>query len=163
MQRAERILQRRFNMKVILLQDVKKLGKKDQTIEVSDGYAANYLIPHRLAVQASKKSNEILQVQQADAQAQFDANQAKARELAEKLKGITVEFKLRTGKDGKCFGNVSLKQIEEALQNQYSITIDKRKFLDKGPLDTLGYYHLRIELFKGVEGVINVHIEGDNR
>lgn len=149
-------------MKVILLQDVKKLGKKDQIIEVSDGYAANYLIPHRLAVQASKKSNEILEAQKADAKAQFEANQQQARELAEKLKGITLEFKLRTGKDGKCFGNVSLKQIEEALAQQYSITIDKRKFIDKGPCDTLGYFHLRIELFKGVEGVINVHINGEN-
>ena len=150
-------------MKVILLQDVKKIGKKDQIVEVSDGYANNFLIPHRLAVQASKKSNEILQAQQAETKAQFEANQQKARELAKQLESLTLEFKLRTGKDGKCFGNVSLKQIEEALLNQHSITIDKRKFLDKGPLDTLGYYHLRIELFKGVEGVINVHIEGDNK
>lgn len=150
-------------MKVILLQDVKKLGKKDQIIEVSDGYASNYLIPHRLAVQASKKSNEILAAQQAETKAQFEANQKQAQELAERLKNLTLEFKLRTGKDGKCFGNVSLKQIEEALLSQHNIQIDKRKFLDKGPLDTLGYYHLRIELFKGVEGVINVHIEGDNK
>ena len=150
-------------MKVILLQDVKKLGKKDQIIEVSDGYASNYLIPHRLAVQASKKSNEILAAQQAETKAQFEANQKQAQELAERLKNLTLEFKLRTGKDDKCFGNVSLKQIEEALLCQHNIQIDKRKFLDKGPLDTLGYYHLRIELFKGVEGVINVHIEGDNK
>ena len=150
-------------MKVILLQDVKKIGKKDQIVEVSDGYANNFLIPHRLAVQASKKSNEILQAQQAETKAQFEANQQKARELAKQLESLTLEFKLRTGKDGKCFGNVSLKQIEEALLNQHSIAIDKRKFLDKVPLDTLGYYHLRIELFKGVEGVINVHIEGDNK
>ena len=163
MRRVERMFLRRLSMKVILLKDVKKLGKKDQIIEVSDGYAANYLIPNRLAVQASKKSNEILQAQQADAKAQFELNQQNARELAERLKNLTVEFKLRTGKDGKCFGNVSLKQIEEALLGQHNITIDKRKFLDKGPLDTLGYYHLRIELFKGVEGVINVHIEGDNK
>ena len=149
-------------MKVILLQDVKKLGKKDQVIEVSDGYAANYLIPHRLAVQVTKKSNEVLAQQKEDERKLFEANKAQAQALAEQLKDIVLEFKLRTGKDGKCFGNVSLKQIEEALAKQ-NITIDKRKFIDKGPLDTLGYYHLKIELFKGVEGVINIHIDEERK
>ena len=149
-------------MKVILLQDVKKLGKKDQIIEVSDGYAANYLIPHRLAVQVTKKSNEVLATQKEEERQQFEANQAEARQLAKTLEGITLEFKLRTGNNGKCFGNVSLKQIEETLAAQ-NITIDKRKFIDKGPLDTLGYYHLRIELFKGVEGVVNVHIDEEKK
>ena len=101
-------------MKVILLQDVKKLGKKDQVIDVSDGYAANYLIPHRLAVQVTKKSNEVLAEQKEAERQQFEANKAEAQKLAKTLEGITLEFKLRTGKDGKCFGNVSLKQIEEA-------------------------------------------------
>ena len=149
-------------MKVILLQDVKKLGKKDQIIEVSDGYAANYLIPHRLAVQVTKKSNEVLAQQKEEERQQFEANKAEAQKIAKVLEGITLEFKLRTGNNGKCFGNVSLKQIEEALAEQ-KISIDKRKFIDKGPLDTLGYYHLRIELFKGVEGVVNVHIEAEGK
>ena len=149
-------------MKVILLQDVKKLGKKDQVIDVSDGYAANYLIPHRLAVQVTKKSNEVLAEQKEAERQQFEANKADAQQLAKTLEGITLEFKLRTGKDGKCFGNVSLKQIEEALANQ-KITIDKRKFIDKGPCDALGFYHLRIELFKGVEGVVNVHIQEEGK
>ena len=145
-------------MKVILLQDVKKIGKKDQIVEVSDGYANNFLIPHRLAVQASKKSNEILQAQQAETKAQFEANQQKARELAKQLESLTLEFKLRTGKDGKCFGNVSLKQIEEEFLARFNITIDKRKFLDKGPLDHVGFYNLKLELHKGVLCNVKVHI-----
>ena len=145
-------------MKVILLQDVKKLGKKDQVIEVSDGYASNYLIPHRLAVQVTKKSNEVLAAQKEEERQQFEANKAKAQELAKVLEGLTLEFKLRTGNNGRCFGNVSLKQIEEELTKQ-NITIDKRKFIDKGPLDSLGYHKLRIELYKGVVGMINVHIQ----
>ena len=149
-------------MKVILLQDVKKLGKKDQVIEVSDGYASNYLIPHRLAVQVTKKSNEVLAAQKEEERQQFEANKAKAQELAKMLEGLTLEFKLRTGNNGRCFGNVSLKQIEEELTKQ-NITIDKRKFIDKGPLDSLGFYHLRIELFKGVEGIINVHISEEGK
>ena len=150
-------------MKVILLKDVKKLGKKDQVVEVSDGYAANYLIPNRLAVQATKKSNEILENQQEEARQQFLANQNAAKDVAKTLESLTLEFKLRVGSNGKCFGNVSLKQIEEVLLAKHQITIDKRKFIDKGPLDQLGFYHLKIELYKGVTGVINVHISEEGK
>ena len=150
-------------MKVILLKDVKKLGKKDQVVEVSDGYAANYLIPNRLAVQATKKSNEILENQQEEARQQFLANQNAAKDVAKTLESLTLEFKLRVGSNGKCFGNVSLKQIEEVLLEKHNITIDKRKFIDKGPLDVLGYHHLKVELHKGVVGVINVHVEGEDK
>lgn len=150
-------------MKVILLKDVKKLGKKDQIVEVSDGYAANYLIPNRLAVQASKKSNEILANQKEEEKRLFEQNQADARALADRLNNLTLVFKLRTGNNGRCFGNVSLKQIEEMLLEQHNITVDKRKFIDKGPLDALGFYHLKIELFKGVVGVIHVHIQEEGK
>ena len=150
-------------MKVILLKDVKKLGKKDQTVEVSDGYANNYLFPNKLAVQLTKGSSQVLANQKEEEKQLFEKNQAEARQIAEKLKEITLEFKLRTGKDGKCFGNVSLKQIEEQLLAKHNIQIDKRKFLDKGPLDSFGVYKLRIELFKGVVGTINVHVSEDGK
>lgn len=145
-------------MKVILLKDVKKLGKKDQIVEVSDGYAANYLFPNRLAVQVSQKSKEILNKQQLDARIAEENSKKAAQDLAEQLKNIEVTFPVKVGKDGKMFGNVSFKQIEEAMLNQHNFQIDKRKFLDKGSLDHLGYYRLNIELHKGVVGVINVHI-----
>lgn len=151
-------------MKVILLADVKKVGKKDQTVEVSDGYAQNFLFPRRLAVQVTKKSVEVLADQQEQARQIEAAKRAEAQELAAKLKDITVEFKVKTGKEGKLFGNISTKQIEEELLKQFKITIDKKKFIDKGPLNILGYHHLKIELFKGVIGTINVHLsaEGEN-
>ena len=145
-------------MKVILLKDVKKLGKKDQTVEVSDGYANNYLFPNRLAVQVSKTSTQILANQKENERQLFEKNQAEAHQIAEKLKGITLEFTLKSASSGKCFGNISPKQIEEKLMNEYKIQIDKRKFIDKGPLDAFGIYKLKIELFKGVEGVITVHV-----
>ena len=148
-------------MKVILLKDVKKLGKKDQTIEVSDGYANNYLFPNKLAVQLTKGSSQVLANQKEEEKQLFEKNQAEARLISEKLQQIILEFKLKSGSNGRCFGNVSLKQIEEKLLEQHKIEIDKRKFLDKGPLDSFGMYKLRIELFKGVVGTINVHVIED--
>ena len=145
-------------MKVILLKDVKKLGKKDAIVNVSDGYAANYLFPNKLAVAVSDKSKEILAKQQEDARiAEENARQA-ASQLAKQLESVEVLFTAKVGKDGKMFGSISLKQIEEAALSQLNIQIDKRKFIDKGPLDSLGIYRLRIELHKGVVGIVKVHI-----
>ena len=145
-------------MKVILLKDVKKLGKKDAIIDVSSGYASNYLFPNKLAVPVTDKSKEILNKQQEDARIAEENAKKEAQALAKRLEAIEVLFSMKVGKDGKMFGNVSFKQIEEAMLNQHNIQIDKRKFLDKGSLDRLGYYRLNIELHKGVVGVINVHI-----
>ena len=148
-------------MKVILLKDVKNVGKKDQTVEVSDGYAQNFLFPRKLAVQLTKGSSQVLANQKEAEKQLFDKNQAEAREVSKKLEGITLEFTLKSGSNGRCFGNVSLKQIEEVLLAKYKISIDKRKFIDKGPLDSLGYYNLKVELHKGVIGVVKVHIVGE--
>ena len=145
-------------MKVILLADVKKVGKKDQTIEVSDGYAVNYLFPRHLAVQVTKKSVEVLENQQ-EAKRENDAKmKAEAEQLAKKLEGITLCFKVKTGREGKLFGAISLKQVAEELQKQFNIEIDKRKFVDKGPLDQLGFHHLGVELYKGVIGKVHVQV-----
>jgi large subunit ribosomal protein L9 len=146
-------------MKVILLADVKKLGKKDQTIEVSDGYANNLLFPRHLAVQVTKKSVEVLENQQEERKELAAKLKAEAEELAKKLDAITLVFKVKTGREGKLFGAVSLKQVAEELNKQYHIEIDKRKFVDKGPLDQLGMYHLGVELYKGVIAKVHVHIQ----
>ena len=150
-------------MKVILLADVKKLGKKDQTIEVSDGYAVNFLFPRHLAVQVTKKSVEVLENQQ-EARRENDAKmKADAQELAKKLDGITLVFKVKTGREGKLFGAISLKQVAEELAKQYNIDIDKRKFMDKGTLDQLGFHHISVELYKGVIGKVHVQILAEER
>ena len=145
-------------MKVILLQDVKKLGKKDAIIDVSDGYAANYLFPNRLAVPVTNKSKEILNKQQEDARIAEENAKKEAQQLAKKLEDLEVAFKAKVGQEGKMFGSISLKQIEEELFKQHGIQIDKKKFIDKGPLDSLGIYRLKIELHRGVVGTIKVHI-----
>ena len=145
-------------MEVILLVDVKKVGKKNQTVKVSDGYANNFLLKQKLAVPVSKKSVEILEEQKETARINEENNKKDAQALAERLKDITLEFTAKVGKDSKLFGSISLKQVEEEIKKQFNITIDKRKFIDKGPLDMLGIYKLRIELYKGVVGEIKVHI-----
>lgn len=156
MRRAER----KWNkMEVILLQDVKGVGKKNQTVSVNDGYANNFLFPRKLAVKVSKTSVQILANQQENARIAEENARKNAIELAEQLKNMEVSFKMKVGKEGKTFGSISLKQVEEAFKNKYNVNIDKRKFIDKGPLDMLGYYNLKIELHKGVIGVVKVHLE----
>ena len=149
-------------MKVILLADVKKVGKKDQTVEVSDGYANNFLFPRKLAVPLSKKSAEVLENQQEERKELAAKMKADAEALAKKLEGITLTFKVKTGREGKLFGAVSLKQVAEELAKQ-GIDIDKRKFIDKGPLDELGYHHISVELYKGVIGKVHVEIKGEEK
>lgn len=146
-------------MKVILLHDVKKVGKKDQIIEVSDGYAKNFLFPRRFAVQYTQKSSEILLNQQENSRIVEENAKITASKLAVELKDLTVKFFVKSGKDGKMFGSISLKQVEEEMLKQFNVKIDKRKFIDKGPLDAVGHYHLKIELHKGVIGEVHVILQ----
>ena len=150
-------------MRVILLADVKKLGKKDQTIEVSDGYAVNYLFPRKLAVQVTKKSVEVLENQQEQRREEDAKMKAEAQALANKLKDITLTFKVKTGKEGKLFGAISLKQVAEELNKQFGIDLDKRKFVDKGTLNELGFHHINVELYKGVIGQVHVQILSEDK
>lgn len=145
-------------MKVILLKDVKGIGKKDNIVEVKDGYASNFLIPRGLAVKESERSKEILDKQQADKAAKDKLDKVNAEELAKKLETITLEFTANAGEDGKMFGTISTKQVEEELKNKYSICVDKRRIVSKVSVDRLGYTTLDIELYKGVIGHIRVHV-----
>ena len=145
-------------MQVILLKDVKNVGKKDQIVTVSDGYANNFLLKNKLAVPVSKKSVEILGNQQENARIAEENRKKDAEALREKLKGITLEFALSVGKDSKPFGSISPKQVEEELKAKYGIEIDKRKIVSKDKMDSLGFHVLQIELHKGVVGEIKVHI-----
>lgn len=150
-------------MKVILLADVKNVGKKDQVIEVSDGYAVNFLFPRRLAVQMSKKSAEVLETQQEQKRENEAKLVAEAQKIVKVLEDITLEFKVKTGREGKLFGAISAKQITDELLRLYNVDIDKRKFIDKGPFDRLGFYEIRVELHKGVVGKIRLHLVGEEK
>jgi large subunit ribosomal protein L9 len=145
-------------MKVILLQDVKKVGRKGEVVEVSDGYASNFLFPRKLAVKKTDKSTEILEQQKEDARLLLEKQKEEALKIKEQLANIVVEFTLKSN-NGKVFGSVSFKQVEEELKAKHNIVIDKRKITTKGPIDQLGYTKLNIELFKGVIGIITVHVK----
>lgn len=149
-------------MKIILLSDVKGVGKKGDTVNVSDGYASNYLIPRKLAVISTPNNQATLTKENEAEKARQISLKKEAEELAKRLEHINVEFSAKVGSDGRMFGTISPKEIEEGMKKQWGITIDKRKFLDKYPANALGYTRLRIELYKGSEGqvigTVNVHI-----
>ena len=145
-------------MKVILLKDVKGIGKKSEIVNVKDGYGANYLIPNRLAVMYSEKSQEILDQQKKAEADNIERLKLEAREVSKRLEGIVLEFSAKGSGDGRMFGTISTKQIETELKEKHNITIDKRKFVDKQLVDHFGYSKLTIELYKGITGVITVHV-----
>lgn len=146
-------------MKVILLSDVKKVGKKGEIKDVADGYARNFLIARGLAVMASSGSKKVLD-QQKKEEAQLDEKKREeANELKKVLEDKILTFKVKA-REGKVSGSVSTKQIEEELKKQ-GITIDKRKIKDNEPLNELGSYEIRIELYKDVIGKIRVELIED--
>ena len=143
-------------MKVILLNDVPKVGKKGEIKEVADGYARNFLIARGLAVMESNSSKKILDAQNKEA-AEIDAQKrVEANELKNVLANKTLEFKVKAN-NGKVSGSVSGKQIEEALKKQ-NIIIDKRKIKDSSPLNELGTYDIKVELYKDIIGIIKVKL-----
>ncbi len=146
-------------MKIILLEDVKNVGKKGNILEVADGYARNFLIRNKLAVAATEQSKLILeqQKQQKIDQEKEDIRNAEALKL--KLAELTLVFPVKTGENGKVFGSVSSKQIGEELLKKHKLTIDKRKILDEGPFNTVGFYNVKIELHKQVIATIKIQLK----
>jgi len=146
-------------MKVILLEDVKNVGKKGSIIEVADGYARNFLIRGRLAVEATKRSVEVLDEQKQESKNHEREVEAAAEALKVKLASIKLDFQIKTGDKGRVFGSISTKQIAETLQKNYGISIDKRKIVDNGPINTLGLNRVKIDLHKNVSGEILVNLK----
>lgn len=144
-------------MKVILLKDVKKQGKKDQIINVSDGYAQNFLIKNGLAVKYTDGSKKVLDKQIDIRNAKENALIKECEEIKTKIEKITLEFSVKTGKNGKVFGTISSKQIAEKLA-QKDIIVDKKTINISSPIDTLGMHIVEINLHKKVTAKANIHV-----
>ena len=145
-------------MKVILLQDVKKQGKKDDILEVSDGYANNFLIKNKLAVPYSKKSKEVLESEIKTRQENEEQLIEECEALKKEIEKKKISFLLKSGKDGKTFGSISTKQISDELK-QAGITVDNKCIHLFEPLDTIGYHKVEIELHKKVKCILNIEIK----
>ena len=145
-------------MKVILLQDVKSLGKKDQIVDVSDGYARNFILPKKLGVEANAVSLNDLKLQKAHeakvAKEQLDA----AKALAAKIETLTVDATIKSGKDGRSFGSVSSKEIAEAFKKQHGIEIDKKKITLDDPIRAVGTSIVTVKLHKEVTAKLTVRV-----
>ena len=145
-------------MKVILLSDIKGVGKKDQIIEASDGYARNYLFPKKLAQEANSENRAKLQSRNDSKQFKKDTEKAKAEEIANKLKGIMLKVRVKAGENGKIFGGVTAKEISEGLKKDYNIEIDKKKIALNETIKVLGTITVEIKLYEGVIGKLKVDI-----
>ena len=145
-------------MKVILLQDVKSLGKKGQVVEVSEGYARNYVLPKKLGVEANNTNVNNLKLQKQKEERKAAQELADAKAMAEKLKEVTIEVKVKTGEGGKVFGSVSAKEIVEAAKKQKNLTIDKKKLLMDEAIKSCGVHIIKIRLHKDVIGEFKVHV-----
>ena len=143
-------------MKVILTQDVKGQGKKDQIIEVSDGYARNFLLPKKLAIQADAKALNEAKNKEASKNHKIAVETAEAKEIAQKLEAIIVKIVSKSGADGKLYGAVTNKDVADALEAQHKIVIDKKKITVATPIKAYGKYELDVKLYTDVSGKINL-------
>ena len=145
-------------MKVILLDNIKGVGKKDEVINASDGYARNYLFPKKLAVEANNENLLKLKAKQNSQQFKKNNEREDAIKLADKIKDITLKIKVKVGDNGKIFGGVTAKEISENLKSQFSIDIDKKKIMVGETIKNIGTYTIDIKLFEGVVGKLKVEV-----
>ena len=143
-------------MKVILTQDVKGQGKKDQVVDVSDGYARNFLFPKKLAIPADNKAMNEIKNKEASLKHQIDTERAEAKALAEKLDAILVKLVCKSGADGRLYGAVTAKDIAEALEKNHKLTVDKRKITIPEPIKSYGKFELDVKLYTDVSGKIHL-------
>lgn len=145
-------------MKVILLQDVKGKGKKGQMIEASDGYARNYLLPRKMAVEATADNVNTMKMNDKAKAEQMAREKAQAQETAKKLQDITVEIKAKSGNGGRLFGAVTSQEVSDALKAQFGIVIDKKKIVQEESIKSFGSFSMKAKLGYEIVATISVHV-----
>ena len=145
-------------MKVLLLEDVKGSGKKGEVVNVSDGYARNFLLPRKMAEPADAQAINAANIQKSAAQHRKFTAGIKARETAQALEGHSIHVKARVGENGKLFGTVSGKEISAALKEQKGVDVDRKK-ISVDPIRALGEYPAKLSLFEGISVTVKVIVE----
>ncbi|MDR0738807.1 MAG: 50S ribosomal protein L9 [Oscillospiraceae bacterium] len=148
-------------MQVILLSNVKGTGQKDQLIKVSDGYAKNFLLPKKLAKEATKQTINELKLRKESKEHKIKLEKEKALKISKSLERKTIKIFAKSGKDNKIFGSVTRKEIMKALKNSENIIVDKRK-IDFPNVKTFGTYNCKIQLFSGIFAKILVNISNES-
>ncbi len=143
-------------MKVLLLQDVKGQGKKGELIKVSDGYAKNYLIPRKLAKEATDAVLNELKAKEESRQHKIAVERAEAQALADKIAAINIVIRQQAGAGGKFYGSVTAKEISEELKTKHGIDLDKRKIIVNEPIKTFGKYELTVKYYPDITGILNL-------
>lgn len=145
-------------MKVILKADIKGVGKKDEVMNASDGYARNFLFPKNLAVEANNENMAKLKAKQNSAKFQKEQDKEEALKVADKLSKILLKMKVKVGENGKIFGGVSAKEIAQELEREYKIKVDKKKIELKETIKALGIQIVEIKLFESVVAKLKVDV-----
>jgi large subunit ribosomal protein L9 len=145
-------------MKVILKTDIKGLGKKESAVEVSDGYARNYLIPRGMAVEASLSNINVMNTRQEAERKKKERELEKAKAMAEKIKEMTVIFKAKAGENGKLFGSITNKDVSEKLKSEFKLDIDKKLIHLEESIKSLGTTVAEIKLYQGVSAKLSIKV-----
>lgn len=145
-------------MKVILLADVKGKGKRDQVIEVPDGYARNYLFAKKLAIAADNKALNELRGREASKQHKHNVEKAVAEETAKRLETVVLVLRRKAGVDNKLYGAVTTKEITQQLKQEYNLEVDKKKLSMESPIKTFGTYKIKAKLFNDIQATITIQV-----
>ena len=145
-------------MKIVLIEDVKSLGRKGEVVEVSEGYARNFLIPKKKGVEANAQNLNTLKLQKANAQKIAQNQLDLAKETARKIEGGKIEIMIKGGRDGKTYGSVTTKEISQAIKDQFKVDIDKKKIVLAEPIKTFGSHEVTIRLHKDVNAKFTVKV-----
>lgn len=147
-------------MKLILLENVKGVGKKDEIINANDGYARNFLLPKKLAVEANNQNLAKLKSKQESNEHKKMTEKQEAEDLAKKLEKIILKIQVKAGENGKIFGGVTAKEIAEQLQKQHNFKVDKKKIDLKETIKQTGMFTIDLKLYEGVNAKLKIHIIG---
>ena len=147
-------------MKVILMQDIKGVGKKDEVINANDGYARNFLFPRKLAVEANTENMSKLKGRQDSVNFKKEQEKENAEKIKKQLSEMLLTIKVKAGENGKIFGSITSKEISTELKKQYSVDIDKKKILLKQAIKEIGTFTIDVKLYEGITGKLKINING---